>query len=194
MGDEVQDLLDLGLEGKGLLVHRWFRHGVRTGWPVRGATQLGASADGACASPFKAPPRIPGTEETGIDRWQRRIAIAGALALAALAAIAVRRGAPAPTDAARDEIRRDVERVKVVGPAEVMLEDQARLALPGARMWVPQPVAGKILEAMGNRPGPRLLGLVYPLAEADDWIVVAEYEPAGYVKDDDARDWNATTC
>ena len=124
-----------------------------------------------------------------MNRWQRRIAIAGALALAALAVLA--QGASASTDAARDEIRKDVERVKVVGPAEVMLVDQARLALPAKRMWVPQPVAGKILEAMGNRPGPRLLGLVYPLAEADDWIVVAEYEPAGYVKDDDARDWNA---
>jgi len=124
-----------------------------------------------------------------MNRWQRRIAIAGALALTALAVEA--QGTSAATDAARDEIRRDVERVKVVGPAEVMLKDQARLALPAARMWVPQPVAGKILEAMGNRPGPRLLGLVYPLAEADDWIVVAEYEPAGYVKDDDARDWNA---
>jgi uncharacterized membrane-anchored protein len=124
-----------------------------------------------------------------MNRWQRRIAIAAALALAALAVRA--QGASAPTDATRDEIGRDVERVKVLGPAEVMLKDQARLALPVARMWVPQPVAGKILEAMGNRPGPRLLGLVYPLAEADDWIVVAEFEPAGYVKDDDARDWNA---
>jgi len=124
-----------------------------------------------------------------MNRWQRRIAIAAALALAASAVRA--QGASVPTDATRDEVRRDVERVKVVGPAEVMLKDQARLALPAARMWVPHPVAGKILEAMGNRPGPRLLGLVYPLAETDDWIVVAEYEPAGYVKDDDARDWNA---
>jgi len=124
-----------------------------------------------------------------MNRWQRRIAIAGALALTALAVEA--QGTSAATDAARDEIRRDVERVKVVGPAEVMLKDQARLALPAARMWVPEPVAARILEAMGNRPGPRLLGLVYPLADTDDWIVVAEYEPAGYVKDDDARDWNA---
>ena len=124
-----------------------------------------------------------------MNRWQRRIAIAAALALAASAVRA--QGASVPTDATRDEVRRDVERVKVVGPAEVMLKDQARLALPAARMWVPHPVAGKILEAMGNRPGPRLLGLVYPLADTNDWIVVAEYEPAGYVKDDDARDWNA---
>ncbi|HEV7578372.1 MAG TPA: DUF2167 domain-containing protein [Caldimonas sp.] len=126
-----------------------------------------------------------------MNRWHRRQAIAWTLAWAALGAQAQGASAPAASDGAREAIRQEVDRVKIVGPAEVVLIDQARLALPSARMWVPQPVAGRILEAMGNRPGPRLLGLIYPLGESEDWIVVAEYEPSGYVKDDDARDWNA---
>jgi uncharacterized membrane-anchored protein len=121
----------------------------------------------------------------------RRIACATLLTLAALGVQAQGASAAAAADEARAVILREVERVKVVGPAEIALKDQARLALPAARLWVPQPAAGKILQAMGNRPGERLLGLVYPLADSEDWIVVAEYEPAGYVKDDDARDWNA---
>jgi uncharacterized membrane-anchored protein len=124
-----------------------------------------------------------------MNREHGRIAIACVLALSALAARG--QAASAADSGLRDEISREVERVKVVGPAEVALQDQARLALPASRMWVPQPVAGKILQAMGNRPGSRLLGLVYPLADSEDWLVVAEYDPSGYVKDDDARDWNA---
>jgi len=126
-------------------------------------------------------------------RRQRRYAAALALALVALGAQAQGSSAPAASaaDDGREAIRREVERVKVVGPAEVVLRDQAKLALPASRLWLPQPVAGKILQAMGNRPDARLIGLIYPTGEADDWMVVAEYEPAGYVKDDDARDWNA---
>lgn len=122
---------------------------------------------------------------------QRRWAICGALALTALAARAQGASAPVADDAAREALRSQVERSKIVGPAVVALKDQARLALPAARLWVPQPVAGDILRAMGNRPGANLLGLVYPTDDGDEWIIVAEYEPAGYVKDDDARDWNA---
>jgi uncharacterized membrane-anchored protein len=62
----------------------------------------------------------------------------------------------------RAAIGREVDRVKVVGPAEVVLKDQARLALPAARLWIPQPVASRIMQAMGNRADERLLGLVAP--------------------------------
>jgi uncharacterized membrane-anchored protein len=127
-------------------------------------------------------------------RTDRRRAVVLALALAASAAQGQgAASAAAPTTGAdeRAAIGREVDRVKVVGPAVVVLTDQARLALPAARLWVPQPAAGKIMQAMGNHSDARLLGLVYPMGEAEEWIVVAEYEPAGYVKDDDAHDWNA---
>jgi hypothetical protein len=52
MGDEVQDLLDLGLEGKGLLVHRRFRHESK-GPRERARRRRGASADGGAARRFK---------------------------------------------------------------------------------------------------------------------------------------------
>ncbi|QSI77593.1 DUF2167 domain-containing protein [Niveibacterium microcysteis] len=82
------------------------------------------------------------------------------------------------------------EAVKVVGPAEVKLLDQATLKLPAGRIWVPQPAAGNLMHAMGNSADDRLAGVIFPDGEGD-WLVVAEFEKAGYIKDDDARDWKA---
>ena len=107
------------------------------------------------------------------------------LAYAALAANAQ------PSEADRANLKAEVERVRQVGPAEVALRDQAKLKLPEGAMFVPQPAANKILESMGNHTDERVIGLIYPLKEGQDWAMVAEYEPSGYIKDDDARDWNA---
>jgi uncharacterized membrane-anchored protein len=43
---------------------------------------------------------------------------------------------------------------------------------------------------MGNRAGDGLLGMVMPLGKAE-WFVVARNVKAGYIKDDDAKDWKA---
>jgi uncharacterized membrane-anchored protein len=88
-------------------------------------------------------------------------------------------------------LKAEVARVRQVGPAEVALRDQAKLRLPEGTMFVPQPTANKILTSMGNHGDERVIGLIYPLKDGQDWAMVAEYEPAGYIKDDDARDWNA---
>lgn len=77
------------------------------------------------------------------------------------------------------------------GPQDIALANQAVLKLPAGRIFVPQPQAGKLLNAMGN-PGTdtRLQGLVFP-ATGDNWFMTVRFEAAGYVKDDDAKDWNA---
>ncbi len=80
------------------------------------------------------------------------------------------------------------------GPTDVALAGQAVLHLPAGMAFVPQPEAGKLLNAMGN-PGqdPGLQGLVFPQGQAggSDWFVTIRFEPSGYVKDDDAKVWNA---
>jgi uncharacterized membrane-anchored protein len=77
------------------------------------------------------------------------------------------------------------------GPTDVPMADQAVLHLPAGLAFVPQPQAGQLLRAMGN-PGqdPRLQGVIFPAGEGD-WFMTVRYESAGYVKDDDAKDWNA---
>jgi uncharacterized membrane-anchored protein len=120
-----------------------------------------------------------------INQRARSAALALVWALAAL-------GASAQTNEGDGaSLKAEVARVRQVGPAEVVLRDQAKLKLPEGTMFVPQPTANKILQSMGNHGDERVIGLIYPLAEGQEWAMVAEYEAAGYIKDDDARDWNA---
>jgi len=74
----------------------------------------------------------------------------------------------------------------------VKLLDQALLKLPEGRVFIPQPQATKLLQAMGN-PGedPRLQGLVFPKGDNQGWFMTVRYENSGHIKDDDAKDWNA---
>jgi uncharacterized membrane-anchored protein len=78
------------------------------------------------------------------------------------------------------------------GPAGIKMEDQATLNLPAGHVFIPSNEAGQILVAMGNHAGSGLLGMIF--SGGDDgahWFVVASYSPSGYIKDDDARAWNA---
>lgn len=76
------------------------------------------------------------------------------------------------------------------GPGTVKLRDQATLKLPKGYRFIPKAEAAALLEAMGNSGGDDLLGMVLP-EEVGAWMVVARFEEAGYIKDDDAKDWNA---
>ena len=85
----------------------------------------------------------------------------------------------------------DAEAAAKKGPDDIELSGQAVLRLPAGRVFVPQPQATRLLNAMGN-PGndPRLQGLIFPEGN-DNWFMTVRYDASGYVKDDDAREWNA---
>ncbi|MDE2594041.1 MAG: DUF2167 domain-containing protein [Burkholderiales bacterium] len=85
---------------------------------------------------------------------------------------------------------RSMKSSQVDGPAEIKLRDQATLKLPAGYIWVPEPAAGEMMRAMGNHPDEREMGLIFPKAEDQNWMIVADYEASGYIKDDDAKDWN----
>ncbi|NRF65952.1 DUF2167 domain-containing protein [Aquincola sp. S2] len=114
-------------------------------------------------------------------------------ALILLLATAVHAAAPSAEDRARQaaEAQADARQAAKPGPTDIPLADQAVLHLPAGHVFIPQPQAGKLLNAMGN-PGqdPRLHGLIFPSSEAQ-WFMTVRYEASGHVKDDDARDWNA---
>ncbi|MBV8500865.1 MAG: DUF2167 domain-containing protein [Paucibacter sp.] len=92
----------------------------------------------------------------------------------------------------RNELSERIRRAAIDGPKDVPLAGQARLHLPAGKVFLPQPEAGEMMRAMGN-PGDYkdLQGLVLPKAEGAPWFVVVSFEKAGYVKDDDAKDWKA---
>ena len=79
----------------------------------------------------------------------------------------------------------------VRGPASVPLKDQATLAVPDGFGYVPVKEAAAVMHLMGNQTDERFLGLVYPLADEDQYFVSLDYEDSGYIKDDEAKDWDA---
>ncbi|MFO1319531.1 MAG: DUF2167 domain-containing protein [Burkholderiales bacterium] len=85
------------------------------------------------------------------------------------------------------------DRAAQTGPIDVKLRDQALFQLPAGFRFIPAGESARLLQAMGNTTGPSLLGMVVPGPDQGDagWIVVMEYVEAGYIKDDDAREWNA---
>jgi uncharacterized membrane-anchored protein len=125
------------------------------------------------------------------------IAIVAAFSLLLLPALSGQSGARADEASQAAENKKafeDARQAAKPGPLDVPLASQAVLKLPAGHVFIPQPQAGQMLRAMGN-PGrdSRLLGLVFPQGEgsADGWFVTIRFEDAGYVKDDDAKDWNA---
>ncbi|CAA2110082.1 DUF2167 domain-containing protein [Variovorax paradoxus] len=80
--------------------------------------------------------------------------------------------------------------VQKAGPADIALRDQAHLKLPEGYVWVPTPAAAQLMRAMGNRTDDTFVGAIFPADDAD-WMAVVKFVKEGYIKDDDAKDWNA---
>jgi uncharacterized membrane-anchored protein len=115
-----------------------------------------------------------------------RLAAAMGLACAIGAAVA------APSKAEQARLWDDVGRVAIKGPADVRLLDEAVLHLPAGEIFVPQPQADRLLDLFGN-PGsnPDMPGLILPRDPKATWFMPVRFQASGYIKDDDARTWNA---
>jgi uncharacterized membrane-anchored protein len=99
-----------------------------------------------------------------------------------------------PSDADRlaeaNKIFQDALQAGQTGPTEVKLAAQGVINVPKNATFIPQPHAARLLNAMGN-PGDQssLSGLILPV-EAGGWLVTVRFEKSGYIKDDDAKNWN----
>ena len=72
------------------------------------------------------------------------------------------------------------------GPATVDLgTDVAKVKLGTGHAFAGPEDTRKLLQAMGNRVNNTEVGMVTPTAEDENWMLIFEYEEAGYVKDDD---------
>lgn len=78
------------------------------------------------------------------------------------------------------------------GPADVKLGEQAVVHLPQNMFFVPRFQAERLMQAYGNGKDPSLLGVVMPKSDDDDWVITVNFDKAGYIKDDDARNWNVS--
>ena len=82
--------------------------------------------------------------------------------------------------------------VAKAGPIDVPLADQAVLHLPAAEVYVPQPQADKLLASFGNPVAdPEMLGVILPRDPRATWAMPVRFHKSGFIKDDDARTWDA---
>jgi uncharacterized membrane-anchored protein len=102
---------------------------------------------------------------------------------------------PGTEDARRAELKaawQAGEQAGTKGAADVALIDQAVLKLPPDYFFIPKSEGTRIMRALGNTVSERtFVGLTVGTRKADQWIVVVNYIKDGYIKDDEAKDWNA---
>lgn len=115
-----------------------------------------------------------------------------ALALALVAVITIPVMAEGDANAAQNMVWEEARNAAKEGPQDIALTDQAQLRLPQNTVFIPQPQATQLLNAMGN-PGqdPRLQGLIFPKGGDAGWFMTVRYEKSGFIKDGDAKEWNA---
>jgi uncharacterized membrane-anchored protein len=75
------------------------------------------------------------------------------------------------------------------GPRDIPLGDQGRLRLPDGYGFIPRTEAQALMEAQGNQVGQGFHGIV--VGDKLNGFVSVRFDASGYVKDEDAKDWNA---
>jgi uncharacterized membrane-anchored protein len=76
------------------------------------------------------------------------------------------------------------------GPTTITLRNQATITLPEGYGFIPPKEGAALMSVMGNQTDSNFLGLIFPQSEAE-WFVTVDFDPAGYIKDDDAKEWDA---
>ena len=127
---------------------------------------------------------------------QKLISIAAVVLAALLGSFAAfAQGSPPDQNALRAELQaawQAASKAGVEGPSEVSLIDQAKLKLPAGYFFVPKAEGTRVLRALGNQVNETsFVGLVVGTGQKDAWIVVVRYVKEGYIKDYDAKNWNA---
>lgn len=78
------------------------------------------------------------------------------------------------------------------GPSDVPLKSEATLHLPEGFGFVPREQSIAVMNTMGNRTGDDFIGLVFPITdENQQWFATLDYTGDGYIKDEEAKNWNA---
>jgi uncharacterized membrane-anchored protein len=135
----------------------------------------------------------------GSGRVVRVGAVVGLALMATLAmpSLALAQSTPAaPSEEAQaDELKAAWmagARAATEGPADITLIDQATLKLPAGYDFIPKAEGARILRALGNTVGDStFVGLIVGTKPGDEWMVSTRFIKEGYIKDDDAKNWDA---
>lgn len=124
------------------------------------------------------------------SRWIRAAAVAAAVFAASFAPASFAQDDQPEADAGKAVWQAAIAAM-VRGPNTVQLQNQAQMLLPAGYGFVPPKQGAAVMDMLGNQTDERFIGLIFPEDEESSWFVTMDYEPSGYIKDDDAKDWNA---
>ena len=102
---------------------------------------------------------------------------------------AVRAQTPSSEELQMERAMEAMRRVSVTGPDTVKLGNQATIKLPADYTYVPPKEAGQFMKLIGNTVDSSFYGLIFH--DNMSGFVSIEYINSGYIKDDDAKDWDA---
>jgi uncharacterized membrane-anchored protein len=126
------------------------------------------------------------------SHWIRAAAAAAAVIAVSFAPVSLaQEEQPEAEDDAANAVWQAASEAMVHGPTTVQLKDQAQLDLPEGYGFVPAQQGAALMDALGNTTDDRFIGLIFPTGTDARWIVTMDYEPSGYIKDDDAKEWDA---
>jgi uncharacterized membrane-anchored protein len=96
------------------------------------------------------------------------------------------------SEQASQKVFADAMAASTAGPKIIALGAQGNINLGAGYIFIPEPHANRVRNAMGN-PGQdsNLIGLIFPDSKQNEWFAVVRFEKSGYVKDDDAKSWDA---
>lgn len=77
------------------------------------------------------------------------------------------------------------------GPQTVKLGDNAELDLPAGYLFVDGEGARKFADLTHNLSSGREVGLIVPASKDESWFIVFEFDPTGYVKDEEKNSLDA---
>ena len=79
----------------------------------------------------------------------------------------------------------------ILGPGTMNLGDQAEIYVDEGYLFADGETTKQIMQMMGNQVSGQEFGLIAPESEDKFWILIFEYDPVGYVNDDDKDDIDA---
>lgn len=123
-------------------------------------------------------------------RWSSIVLVVSIFMLVAAPAFAVDKVTQA--EAEIQQAASAAEAATKLGPADIPFAGQATFHLPQGLGFIPTAESKALMTSMGNHVDDGFIGIIVPTTEENSgWIIVASYNNAGYVKDDDAKDWKA---
>ncbi len=120
-----------------------------------------------------------------------KLIAASALALVLAAPCLAQDATAVMTDAQKQAVWDAANKAAIMGPSDVTLGDQAKLQLPSSMEFIPKKESDQLMRMWGNGADPNMFGLVFSKSQDESWTISISHTADGYVKDDDAKTWNA---